>query len=480
MSEFRHHPFTSSSFSRRALIKRASALGPGAALVSSLEAFAAAGGRFPNGSATLHQSPPSIDISGTELKILQWHHFVPVYDSWFSAFVNEWGAANGVKVTLDLIDTGDIPAAFANEIDMGEGHDLIEHIEPLSKFEESVLDLTDLWEETSTRYGDAVNNCRLNSYNPTTEKYYAFCHGYAPTPGNYRKAMWEAVDFPDGPGTYDELLSGGTRIYNEQGIQMGLGMSPEVDSQIVAQAIIRAFGGAIQDENENVTIKSPETIEAVHFMKDLFTHCMTPEVFDWNAASNNQLLAAGQASYIFNGVSAYRNAQEADPDVARDIFFGTPLVGPAGPANAVSTAQAALAYQIPAYSKNPDTAKQFLLHFVENYEAAMLASLLYNLPAFPATAPGLEAALTNDPAGSEPPDKLLVLKDAAAWTVNLGWPGPTNAMMSDAQTTFILSNMMAKAAREEMSVEEAVEEAEKLLNQSADTWRSQGLMGGGQ
>jgi multiple sugar transport system substrate-binding protein len=53
-------------------------------------------------------------------------------------------------------------------------------------------------------------------------------------------------------------------------------------------------------------------------------------------------------------------------------------------------------------------------------------------------------------------------------------------MAGEAQTTFILSNMMAKAARDEMSVEDAVTEAEKLLNQSAESWRGRGLMGGGQ
>jgi multiple sugar transport system substrate-binding protein len=215
-------------------------------------------------------------------------------------------------------------------------------------------------------------------------------------------------------------------------------------------------------------------------MKELFTNCMTPEVFSWNAASNNQLLAAGQASYILNSISAYRSAQENQPDTAKDIFFGTPLVGPAGEERALAHAHAAMSYQIPSYSQNQDTAKEFLLHLVENYEAATLGSLLYNFPAFPATVPGLDDALTNDPAGSEPADKLLVIKDAADWTVNLGWPGPANAMAGEAQTTFILSNMMAKAARDEMSVEDAVTEAEKLLNQSAESWRGRGLMGGGQ
>lgn len=479
MSVFRRHQmFVPGAVSRRALLKRGSMLGLGAALASRMDTLA--GGRFPNGSATLVQSTPSVDISGTKLEILQWSHFVPPYDEWFDTFVQEWGQANGVEATVNHVNTADIPAAFAAQISAGQGADLVEHIAPLAQYEESVLDLKDVWEEAKSRYGDPVENCRLNSYNPTTDKYYSFCHGYAPDPANYRKSLWEAIDAPDGPKSYDELLKGGTRIYNEQGVQMGLGMSQEIDSQMAAQSMIWAFGGAIQDENENIVINSPETIEAVNFMKELFKSCMTPEVFSWNAASNNQLLAAGQASYILNSISAYRTAQNTQPDVAKDIFFGTPLEGPAGQKRALAHAHAAMGYQIPSYSKNQDTAKEFLFHLLENYEAGMLASQLYNFPAFPKTAPGLNDALAKDPNGSEPPDKLLVLKDAADWTVNLGWPGPANAMAGEAQTTFILSNMMAKAARDEMSVEDAVAEADKLLNESAANWRKQGLMGGGQ
>jgi multiple sugar transport system substrate-binding protein len=474
------HAVNASSLSRRSLVQRGSILGLSAALAQKAEAFAAAGGRFPDGRATFVQSTPSVDVSGTELKILQWSHFVASHDEWFDQFVQEWGDANGVAVTVDHVNTADIPAAFAAEISAESGHDLIEHIASLAQFEEAVIDMRDLWDEMSEKYGEPVENSRLNSYNPTTDKYYAFVHGYAPDPANYRKSLWEGVDLPNGPATLDELLAGGTRIWNEQGVQMGLGMSQEIDSQMAAQSLIWAFGGAIQDENENVVINSPETIEAVNFMKELFANCMTPEVFSWNAASNNQLLAAGQASYILNSISAYRTAQDTQPDVALDIFFSTPLVGPAGEERALAHAHAAMGYYIPTYSPNQDTAKEFLRHLVANYEADLLASKLYNFPTFPDTAPSLQDALMNDPAGSEPADKLSVLADAADWTVNLGWPGPANALAGEAQTTFILSNMMAKAAREEMTPEEAVAEAETLLNQIADNWRGRGLMGGGQ
>jgi multiple sugar transport system substrate-binding protein len=88
--------------------------------------------------------------------------------------------------------------------------------------------------------------------------------------------------------------------------------------------------------------------------------------------------------------------------------------------------------------------------------------------------------LDNDPYGSEPPDKLGVLKSANDWTVNLGWPGPANAMIGECFNTFVLSDMMAKAARGDMSPEDAVAEAETTLNEIAQRWRDEGLMGGGQ
>ena len=464
---------------RRDFLKRASALGLSAAAISKAEAFAANGMRFEDGRRAMKQSTPVVDVSGTTLKILQWQHFVPSYDTWFQEFCQEWGEANGVEVTLDQVNTADIPAAMAAEVAAESGHDLVEHIAPLAQFEESVMDLRDVWEQAESMYGDAVESCKLNSYNPTTDKYFSFVHGYAPDPANYRKTLWEGIDFPNGPTTLDELLEGGTTIWNEQGVQMGLGMSQEIDSQMAAQALIWAFGGAIQDESENVTINSEETVAAVEFMKELFTSAMTPEVFSWNAASNNQLLAAGQASYILNSISAYRTAQETQPEVAEDIYLGKPLVGPAGQERALAHAHAAMGYQIPNHAEYPDTAKAFLFHLLENYEAGLMASKLYNFPTFGETTPGLFDALESDPFGSEPADKMNVMADADTWTVNLGWPGPANAMAGEAQTTFILSNMMAKAARDEMSSADAVAEAEELLNQSAQTWRDRGLMGGG-
>jgi ABC-type glycerol-3-phosphate transport system substrate-binding protein len=461
-------------FSRRSLLKTSSALALGASLPLSTRLAI---------QAAAQQATPTRNIAGTELKILQWSHFVPSYDAWFDEFAKAWGEANQVKITVDHINTAQIPATLAGEIAAGEGHDLVEHISSLAQYEKSVVDMTDLVNEATARFGTQLDMAKRNSFNPTTNHFYGFVHGYAPDPADYRKSLWEAVELPEGPRTYQELLDGGSKIYQEQGVQMGIGMSNEIDSRMAAQTIIWAHGGAIQDESEKVTINTPEVIAAVQYMANLFKNAMTDEVFSWDAASNNQLLIAGQASYILNSISAYRTAQESQPDVAADIYFGTPLEGPAGPDRALAHGHAVFNYQIPTYSKNQDTAKEFILYLLANYDQASDQSKFYNFPAFAKLSPKLfedGGWLDNDPYGSQPPNKLATLKSANDWTVNLGWPGPANAAIGEIFALPLIPDMMARAARGEQTPEESVAQAEQEINTIFDKWRGEGLIGGGQ
>jgi multiple sugar transport system substrate-binding protein len=456
---------------RRSILKGA---GAGLTLAAATPFF-----RTGAGAATLKQTPTTTDVSGTSLSILLWSHFVPRFDVWYDQFVAEWGEANGVTVQVDHINTADVPAAIAAEISAGEGHDLVEHLASLAQYEKSMLDMTDVVQELNNRHGEQLPMAVRNSFNPTTNVFYGLCHGYAPDPGDYRRSLWEQAGLPEGPSTWDELLAGGAQIKTDQGIQLGLGMSNEVDSRMAAQTLMWAYGAAIQDENENVIINSPETIAAVEFMTQLFNQTMTPEVFGWNAASNNQLLVAGRASYILNSISAYRTAQKDQPEVGEDIFFRTPLLGPAGEDWALAHGHAVFIDMIPKHSQNVDTAKEFLMHLVANYAEASYESELYNFPAWTSTVPELSEWLADDPFGSVPPDKLAVLETANDWTTNLGHPGPANAAMGEIFNLPILPNMMARAAQGQQTAEESVAQAEEEINAIFDKWRAEGLMGGG-
>ncbi len=79
----------------------------------------------------------------------------------------------------------------------------------------------------------------------------------------------------------------------------------------------------------------------------------------------------------------------------------------------------------------------------------------------------------------EPPDKLAVLKDSVSWSTNVGHRGPANTAIGEVFATFIIPNMMAKAARGELSPKDAVADAEAQIKPIFDKWRARGLIGGG-
>src|SRR5690625_2894280 len=98
------------------------------------------------------------------------------------------------------------------------------------------------------------------------------------------------------------------------GHPVGLGMSQELDSNMILRALLYSWGTAIQDENSNVILDVPpyreRTIDAIQFMKQLYEEAMFPGVFAWTAASNNEEFLAGRISVAANAISISRTAQD--------------------------------------------------------------------------------------------------------------------------------------------------------------------------
>lgn len=436
------------------------------------------------------------------LKILQWSHFVPSYDTWFDAFAKAWGDAHGVQVIVDHINIGDLVTATTSELAADSGHDIIELGPEAAQFAPNVLDMADINQQAASQFGKVFDVIPRISYNPTTDSWYAFCHGWTIDCGDYRRSLWEKAGMPNGPDTWMDLLDIGEKIRKEQGIQVGIGMSQELDSNMVARSILWSWDATVQDDADNVILGQGENrnraIDAVKYMVDLYHRTMTPAVFAWNAASNNQDLIAGKASYIVNSISAYRSAQGTKPDIAKDVFFTGPLAGPRG--DRWANVHVLYNYIIPKFAKaRADTAKQFILHLTENYDQAMYHSKLYNTPSYLGTAipagdrgyPAVAGArslkslndawFAHDPfkLEGEADGKLASLTTAPEWTTNLGHPGYSNPAVGEVFNTFILPNMMAKAARGDLSPEQAVDEAAKQAEAIYAQWRDRGLIGGG-
>ncbi|HET7387452.1 MAG TPA: extracellular solute-binding protein [Nocardioidaceae bacterium] len=461
--------------SRRQFLLRSGLIVAGAGGGSSLLAACAGGG---GGTGTGGGGGGGGGGGAKSIRILLWSHFVPKYDDWFDPWAKAWGEQNNVTVTVDHIDQADLPTRTAAEFGAGSGHDLIEWITPPSAYEPSVHDMKDVVQEATSKYGDQISFCKASSYNPKTGKYYGFCHTYTPDPGDYRKSLWSAVGMGSGPTTWEELLTGGAKIKQQKKVRMGIGMSSEVDSNMAARALIWSFDGAIQDENENVTLNSPQTVQAVKYMAELYKKAMSPEVFSWTAASNNQGLIAGELSFILNSISAYRSAQTTNVKVSDDIFFLPALKGPGG--TGLASQHVVRDYIMPKWAKNTDQCKQFLLDLVAAGKESVKNSELYDFPAFantPGSAP-LPGWLSNDPFGSHPADKLEVLGTAQKWTTNVGHPGPASPAIGEIFDTNVISTMMANVARGKSTAEDAVSKAHGQCESIFKKWRAKGLVGG--
>lgn len=418
---------------------------------------------------------------GTTLSITQWSHFVPRYDKWFDAYAQQWGKANNVNVTVQHISYADLNSTLAAAIAANKGPTLLQMNATPAAFIQGLQPLNDVNEAAASAYGKGVAPCTHQTYLPIKQDWYGYCEGWVVDPGDYRISLWKGAGYPQGPVTYDELLKGGQKIYQKTGIPVGVGMSPEIDSEFYARSLIWSFGGEVQDACGNVTLNSPQVLNAVKYQTKLFRTAETPEVFSWNAASNNQAFVSGRASYIQNSISFYRTAQESNPKNAADTGFRPGLKGPTGAVH--QTAHVWFIYVLPKYVTDKQqilAAKKFLLDLTANYPSDTYYSKLYDFPAYPPTVPQLTQKggwIDHDPWGSNPPDKLSVLRGALAWTAWLGYPGYADPASSEVYNTFLLSTMMAQAARGEKTPEQAVKDTTAQVQQIVDKWKKLGYVG---
>jgi multiple sugar transport system substrate-binding protein len=392
------------------------------------------------------------------LKILQWSHFVPDYDKkWFdTVFTKEWGQKHDTNVIVDHISLSEIPARGAAEVSARKGHDLVMFLSPPAAYEKQVIDHGEIYREVEKKHGKPIQLAVKSTFNPKTKKYFAFADSYVPDPGNWRKDLWSAAGYPNGPDTYDDLLKGAKMIRDKSGNPCGLGLAQELDTSMAMRAILWSFGGSEQDEAGNVTINSKATIEALKYMRELYKQTETAEVFTWDPSSNNRAMLAGRVSFVDNAISITREAENKSMDISKQIMISRALKGPAA---RLASEHVMSCYVIWNFAENIEGAKQFLVDFLDSFHDAFAASKWYNFPCFPSTVPNLAKEISYDPV-ADPHDKYNVLADVLSWATNIGHPGYATAAVDEVFNTWVIPTMFAKVARDEMSAEDAAKAAE--------------------
>jgi multiple sugar transport system substrate-binding protein len=399
--------------------------------------------------AAVTTAPAVSQNLGGELKILQWSHFVPEYDTqFFDPFAEEWGRQNNVKVTVDHIALAQLPARSAAEAQSKSGHDIFGWFAQGGPrlYDDQLVDLSDIVKPIGDKNGGwdqtAMDLCLVDG------KWKGMPDFLVPFLSSYRKDSWTAAGFPNGPDTWDDLLKGGEKT-KAAGNPVGTALSNTSDGEMTQRSILWSFGGKeVEEDGKTIALDSPETRAALDYMKQLYEKAMTNEVLSWDDAGNNQYLASGKGSWIYNPISAYRTIETQAPDLFKNEALGLPLAGPAG---RVMSPQWTI-YGVWNFSKNVEAAKAFLQAYKAQWPKSFIASKGYDLP--------FEKALQNPPLPvlSED-DATKGIQDAVKYVKVIGYPGPNTIQANKALDLHIIADMFTRYATGQQSADQTIKDA---------------------
>src|SRR4029453_2315808 len=146
-------------------------------------------------------------------------------------------------VKVDHINNAQLFSTASSEVASGEGHDLFQFLAPPSSFQKQVLPMDDLVQEGSKKLGPMTRVAKRRTYNPKTKHFFGFPDNYVPDPIQSRGSLWNQIDTP--VRTWENIRQGAPKL-KALGHPVGLGMSNELDSNMLLFAILYCYGGVMQ------------------------------------------------------------------------------------------------------------------------------------------------------------------------------------------------------------------------------------------
>jgi multiple sugar transport system substrate-binding protein len=391
-----------------------------------------------------------------ELKILTWAHFVPASDEELKRQAEEWGKANRVRVRVDLVAHLQLPAKKAAEVQAQSGHDMLHlYIDDPDLYFDHLVTVDDVASELSRQAGGFFDE-ELFRYRGRHFK--AIPWYYISFPIAYRMDVLEQLG-ETVPDTWEDMLRVGKKA-KAAGHPVGIQISHCFDSNAILRGLLWSYGAAITDKDaKTITLHSPQTAQAIEFMKALFQEAMEQEVLSWDDANNNRCLNGGKCAMILNPISAYESARDAkalipgtDRQIHEVINHALPPKGPAGRHMSASYNM----FGIWSFSKQIDAAKDFLrYHFAAEQQNRFIeASRGYNQP--------LLRRFADHPIWSTNP-KYAFAPKIGEFTHPPSWPAPPHAASQVTMNLYVIPDMFANAVTGKMTTAEAMAWAEKEL-----------------
>jgi multiple sugar transport system substrate-binding protein len=429
---------------------------------------AADAGAATNAPAPAATSAPAAG-SGGKITILQRQEYFEGVEVKFREVVTDYIKSQGAELDISTVNPevfGDFVAKMQASVQAGNPPDLTYHTNSVQQlhFLETLEDVTDVVEEATKMYGDIV---------PITAAQNAQIDGkwwsvpFISNSGAWfaRRDVFEAagVDLTT-LDTDDKRRDAALKVSDSSKEMWGWGLTVNKsgDGHGLIIGVIQRFGGSFTDESgTKVTFNSPQTVEAVKWMAEIYTDekykpMLPPGVESWTDPSNNEAYLAGKVALTTNAFSVYAKAKKD----GNPIFDKTAVLrAPVAKDGKVLEAGGNGWFSIMKGAKNVDLAKQTILHMLNpEYFIPMVqeGGGLF-LPAY-------KNVWTDDVMKVDPNFAILreIIFNETPYT-GAAYPASPNPAIDAITAQSVHSEMMANVTAGRMSAEEAVEDAHNKI-----------------
>jgi multiple sugar transport system substrate-binding protein len=401
---------------------------------------------------------PKFEIEeGASLRVLRPSKFVQGDETLFLENTKKFTDQTGVQVTVNSESWEDLRPKTATAAAIGSGPDIVlAWSDDPHKFASRCVDLTDLATYLGEKYGGWWPIVEKYGRDQKTGNWIAMPIGGSGNRFVHRKSWVNEAGYEMVPKDLDGFLAM-CRKLKANGHPVGFALGNATgDANSWCHWVVWTHGGALLDENDRVTINSPETIAALKYAKEL-ADTFIPGAASWLDPSNNKAFLAGEISGTGNGISIYyaaKNSQDAAVKaMAEDIYHAAMPIGPAGRPTERALIVNSMIF---THTKYPNAAKEYLRFMMEQeqYEPWLTASIGYwnhPLKAYDG------AAIWSADPKHEPYKHVLA---DAQWDSYKGSIGEASAaVLAD----FVVVQMVAAVATGQATPEQAAKEAERRV-----------------
>lgn len=438
---------------RRDFIKIAAAASAGAILAacapSAPAPVAPSSGGAPAGAPTL--------LKGTTLHMLQWSHFVPEGDQFFDKWAADWGQKNNVQVTVEHINSNDIPARIAGHVQAKAGPDIIQNVFGWpALYSDALVDVSDIADKLGSQLGGWYKD--MEAYSKINGVWRAIPFSFYAQVLCYRQDWFKQAGI-NPPTTLDEFISMAQAL-NEAGHPLGLALGHSFsDPRVSWYPWLWWFGGKeVEQDGKTIALDSPDTLEAVTRAVELYK-LEVPGTLSWDDTSNNRAFYAGQIGATTNAASIYFTLVKNDSQIqdqrktnaqlatAADMMHAVLPAGRQGKASLQST----LTNGIMNWSKNVSGAKDFITAMMQPDVYNQYLSTVRGYNFGPLHAYDDAPVWKTDPKIA--PFRDQIMDGSNRWP---GWPAPPSPAGERVLEDFTIIDMFAKACSGEFTPKESI------------------------